>query len=198
MPFLITLLFCLVFPTRRPPHLRPSASLLVSMEKISQLALAAKTSEKRITWFMWSISHIHGKWVKTLLSWIATHCPYSQPQTSEQQPIDFASILQNSLFRTMSHKATCQNCKQYTTFATCRSLASQSLPPFLAVNASVYNESLSFWQDSRDQRFLQPQVYLHGQTRGIDDSQNVPYVVRVCHSSLVIYSGHEMISFRPW
>jgi PAB-dependent poly(A)-specific ribonuclease subunit 2 len=107
---------------------------------------------------------------------------YAQP-TNEQQPIDFAFILQNSLFRTITHKATCQNCKQYNTFTTCRSLSSRSLPPFLAVNASVYNEdSLSFWQDPRSQRFLQPQVHLHGQVRGIHDSQKIPYTIRVRHS----------------
>ena len=110
------------------------------------------------------------------------HYRYAQ-QTSEQQPIDFAFILQNSLFRTMTHKATCQSCKQYNTFTTCRSLSSRSLPPFLAVNASVYNEdSLSFWQDSRSQRFLQPRIHLHGQVRGIDDSQKIPYTIRVRHS----------------
>ena len=108
---------------------------------------------------------------------------YRYQQASEQQPIDFTFILQNSLFRTMIHKATCRNCKQYNTFTTCRSLSSQSLPPFLAVNASVYNEdSLSFWQDSRSQRFLQPQVHLHGQVRGIDDSRKITYTIRVRQS----------------
>jgi hypothetical protein len=113
------------------------------------------------------------------------HAYYRYQQISEQQPIDFAFVLQNSLFRTMTHKATCQSCKQYNTFTTCRSLSSRSFPPFLAVNASVYNEdSLSFWQDSRNQRFLQPQVHLHGQVRGIDDSQKIPYTIRVRHSFL--------------
>jgi Ubiquitin carboxyl-terminal hydrolase len=102
--------------------------------------------------------------------------------------MDLASILQNSLFRTMTHKATCQNCRQYNTFTTCRSLSSRSLPPFLAVNASVYNEDgLSFWQDSRSQRSLPPQVHLHGQVRGIDDSEKIPYVICVCHSFLFPY-----------
>jgi hypothetical protein len=108
---------------------------------------------------------------------------YYRYQQASEQPVDFTVILQNSLFRTMTHKATCQNCKQYNTFTTCRSLSSRSLPPFLAVNASVYNEdSLSLWQDSRSQRFLQPQVHLHGQVRGIDDSQKITYTIRVRHS----------------
>src|SRR5271168_2939801 len=112
-----------------------------------------------------------------------TYCQYAQQPIGEQQVIDFTSILQSSLFRTMTHKATCQICKHYNTFTTCRSLSSRSLPPFLAVNASVYNEeSLSFWQDPRSQLFLQPRVYLHGQTKAIDDSEKVPYVVRVRHS----------------
>lgn len=128
-----------------------------------------------------------------------TYYRYSQP-TSEQQPIDFTFILQNSLFRTMTHKATCQNCKQYNTFTTCRSLPSRSLPPFLAVNASVYNEdSLSFWQDSRSQRFLQPQVHLHGQVRGIDDSQKIPYTVRVrLHSVYHTWSSTQQNSRLWW
>jgi len=121
-----------------------------------------------------------------------TYHRYAQSPTSEQQPIDFASTLQNSLFRTMAHKATCQNCKQHTTFTTCRSLSSLSLPPFLAVNASVYNEeSLGFWQDSRSQRFLQPQVYLHGQARGIDDSEKIPYVIRVRHLFLLSFIPYK-------
>lgn len=123
---------------------------------------------------------------------------YRYQQASEQQPIDFAFILQNSLFRTMTHKATCQNCKQYSTFTTCRSLSSRSLPPFLAVNASVYNEdSLSFWQDSRSQRFLQPQVHLHGQVKGIDDSEKNLYSIRVRYSFYYTWSTSQQ-DFRLW
>ena len=65
-------------------------------------------------------------------------------------------------------------------------MSSRFLPPFLAVNASVYNEdNLSLWQDSRSQRFLLPQVHLHGQVRGINDSEKIPYAIRVCHSFLL-------------
>ena len=117
-----------------------------------------------------------------------------QQPISEQQPTDFASILQDSLFRTIAHKATCQNCKQYSTFTICRSLSSRSLPPFLAVNASVYDEdNLSLWRDSRNQRFFQPQVHLHGQVRGINDSEKVSYIVRVCHSFLLSLVLHDRL-----
>ncbi|KAF8797918.1 hypothetical protein BYT27DRAFT_7246743 [Phlegmacium glaucopus] len=117
---------------------------------------------------------------------------YSRKPPTSEQPIDFASILQTSLFRTMAHKATCQNCRQYTTFTTCRSLSSVSLPPFLAVNASVYNEeSLNFWQDSRSQKFLQPRVYLHGQARGIDDSDRIAYAVRAMVVQVTMKQGES-------
>ena len=79
------------------------------------------------------------------------------------------------------HKATCQTCRQYTTFTSTRSFASRQLPPYLAVNASVYNdESFSYWQDSRGPPFLPPQVSLAGQTGGVDDAEEVLYEVRVC------------------
>ena len=140
--------------------------------------------------------------MKTLYSWMPTYYRYAQQLVGEQQSIDFASVLQSSLFRTMIHKAACQHCKQYNTFTTCRSLSSRSLPPFLAVNASVYSEeSLGFWQDSRSQLFLQPRVYLHGQTKGIDDSEKVPYVIRVRHSFLLSFIPCVVIfttNFRPW
>ncbi|KAF8163190.1 ubiquitin carboxyl-terminal hydrolase-domain-containing protein [Crassisporium funariophilum] len=103
-----------------------------------------------------------------------------KPAASEQQPsIDFSTILQSSLFHKLTHKAICQNCKQFCTFTTCRSASSQNMPAFLAVNASVYDdEDFSFWQDARGQTFLQAQMYLHGQNKGIYDTEDTLYEIR--------------------
>lgn len=93
---------------------------------------------------------------------------------------DFASILRNSLLRNMTHKATCQTCKQFSNFTSRRSIPSKDLPPVLALNASVYNEeSLNTWQDTRNETFLQPQISLHGQIEGVDDPEVVIYEIRV-------------------
>lgn len=91
----------------------------------------------------------------------------------------FTAILQQSLLRNMTHKATCQKCKQFSTFSTRRLIPSAELPPFLAVNASVYNdENLEFWLDSRNKTFLRPKVQLHGQTEGDTDPAGVWYELK--------------------
>ncbi|KAH9484202.1 PAN2-PAN3 deadenylation complex catalytic subunit PAN2 [Psilocybe cubensis] len=91
----------------------------------------------------------------------------------------FTSILRSSLFRQITHKATCQLCKQFSSFVSRRSISSRQLPPILAINASVYNDdSLGFWQDYRNSTFLQPQISLRGQIGGIDDAEEAIYTLR--------------------
>jgi hypothetical protein len=93
---------------------------------------------------------------------------------------DFTNILRNSLLRQMTHKATCQTCKQFATFSSRRSIATSDLPLVLAVNASAYNdENLSFWLDNRSQTFLMPQVEIQGQVEGSDDPDIAIYKLRV-------------------
>lgn len=80
----------------------------------------------------------------------------------------------------MTHKATCQTCKQFSNFTSRRSIPSKDLPPVLAVNASVYNEeSFNTWKDTRNETFLQARISLHGQVEGIDDPEVVIYEIRV-------------------
>lgn len=97
----------------------------------------------------------------------------------------FTNILRKSIFRQITHKATCQTCKQFSTFVSQRSASSGQLPPILAVNASVYDEeSLSFWQDYRGSTFLQPKISLRGQVAGVDDTAEVVFSIRVWSSLL--------------
>jgi hypothetical protein len=79
----------------------------------------------------------------------------------------------------MTHKATCQTCKTFATFSSRRVIASEDLPPFLALNASVYSdENLELWLDSRNQRFLPPKVEIRGQTGEDFDAMSATYEVR--------------------
>ncbi|KAG6379196.1 ubiquitin carboxyl-terminal hydrolase-domain-containing protein [Boletus reticuloceps] len=92
----------------------------------------------------------------------------------------FADILRASLIRQMTHKATCQTCKQFSTFSSRRSIPSADLPPILAVNASVYNDdNLKYWMDTRTGRFLSPTVEVRGEVEGVDDAESVTYELRV-------------------
>ena len=70
-----------------------------------------------------------------------------QPLPNELPPqATFPDILRPSLTRQMTRKATCQTCKQFSTFSSCRSISSADLPPILAVNTEVYNEeNLRYW-----------------------------------------------------
>ena len=80
----------------------------------------------------------------------------------------------------MTHKATCQTCKQFSTFSSRRSIPSADLPPILAVNASVYNDdNLKYWMDMRTGRFLTPTVEVRGEVEGVDDAESVTYELRV-------------------
>ena len=81
----------------------------------------------------------------------------------------------------MTHKATCQTCKQFATFSSRRSIPTRDLPPILAINASVHNdESLKFWLDTRNQTFLSPDIQIQGQIEGVDDPETAAYELRVC------------------
>jgi PAB-dependent poly(A)-specific ribonuclease subunit 2 len=98
--------------------------------------------------------------------------------------VDFASVLQASVFRQMSHKASCPSCKQVRTFDSNRFVEISDLPPILAVNANVSkDESLEYWLDSRKQRFLTSSVELHVQP--FDENEelsSVTYNLRVSAS----------------
>ena len=99
--------------------------------------------------------------------------------------MDFGNILRYSLLRQMTHKATCQSCRQFTSFSTKRSIPSRDLPPILAVNACVYNEeNLAVWLDPRN-AFLQPRIQLRGQVEGMDDPVAAEYDIRVCSTSRI-------------
>ncbi|KAH9923912.1 ubiquitin carboxyl-terminal hydrolase-domain-containing protein [Epithele typhae] len=77
-------------------------------------------------------------------------------------------------FASTTHKATCQTCKQFSTFETRRAIHSRDLPPILAVNAAAHGEEAhKFWRDSRRQTFLRPRVQIHGQIDGMDDPEAV-------------------------
>jgi hypothetical protein len=80
----------------------------------------------------------------------------------------------------MTHKATCQTCKQFSNFSSRRSIPTRDLPPLLAINARVYNEeNLGFWLDSRNQTFLKPKVHVQGLIEGTDDAETTVYEIRV-------------------
>ncbi|KAG1748914.1 PAB-dependent poly-A-specific ribonuclease subunit PAN2 [Suillus paluster] len=105
---------------------------------------------------------------------------------------DFASILRASLIRQMTHKATCQTCKQFATFSSRRSIPSSELPPVLAVNASVYNEeNLKLWLDSRQSRFLSPSVEVRGEVDGVDEVMGVVYALRAMVVQIMTKERHS-------
>jgi len=80
----------------------------------------------------------------------------------------------------MTHKATCQTCKQFAAFSSRRSISTSDLPLVLAINASAYtDENLDFWVGNRNKTFLTPQVEIHGQIEGNDDPDSAIYKLRV-------------------
>ncbi|KAN0075425.1 Ubiquitin carboxyl-terminal hydrolase domain containing protein [Tylopilus felleus] len=104
----------------------------------------------------------------------------------------FADILRASLIRQMTHKATCQTCKQFSTFSSRRSIPSADLPPILAVNASVYNDdNLKYWMDTRTGRFLSPTVEVRGEIEGIDDAESVTYELRAIVCQIMTKAKHS-------
>ena len=98
-----------------------------------------------------------------------------------ESPVDFNSIVQDSLLREVTYKATCPFCRRVAVFESRRSLATKDLPPVLAVNTSVFNqENIKFWLDAKKRRFLTPSLGLHGQIDGVDDPEAAVYELRVC------------------
>ncbi|KNZ74766.1 PAB-dependent poly(A)-specific ribonuclease subunit PAN2 [Termitomyces sp. J132] len=105
--------------------------------------------------------------------------PRKGPSNEPHPVLDFVSILRHSLFRQITHKATCQQCSSPTFFISRRSIPSQDLPPILAINACIHNEeNLNLWLDVRGQTFLQTRLQLHGQVGGVDDPVGVEYTIR--------------------
>jgi len=97
-----------------------------------------------------------------------------------EPPADFNSILQDSLLREVTYKATCPFCKRVAVFESRRSFTTKDLPPVLAVNTSVFNqENIKFWFDVKKRRFLTPSVSLHGRVDGVDDPAAAIYELRV-------------------
>ncbi|KAK0185791.1 ubiquitin carboxyl-terminal hydrolase-domain-containing protein [Armillaria mellea] len=113
--------------------------------------------------------------------------------SNEVQPAnDFTNILRDSLLRQMTHKATCQTCKQFSTFSSRRSIASADLPAILAVNACVNSEdNLKIWMDRRNQTFLQSHVELQGQVEGVDDPEKIVYELRAIIVQVVTEDEHS-------
>ncbi|KAH0830330.1 ubiquitin carboxyl-terminal hydrolase-domain-containing protein [Lanmaoa asiatica] len=104
----------------------------------------------------------------------------------------FADILRASLIRQMTHKATCQTCKQFSAFSSRRSIPSADLPPILAVNASVYNDdNLRYWMDTRSGRFLTPTVEVRGEVEGLDDTESVTYELRAIVCQIMTKAKHS-------
>src|ERR1700722_17017973 len=130
------------------------------------------------------------------------HIQYVLPSDSPQSafneiisPTDFVGILRNSLLRQMTHKATCQTCKQFSMFSSRRSIPTRDLPPLLAINACVYSdEHFKFWHDTRDQTFLKAQVEIQGQVDGVDDPETILYDLRVSAPSA---SQSLLLKARP-
>ncbi|TFK29824.1 hypothetical protein FA15DRAFT_690571 [Coprinopsis marcescibilis] len=92
---------------------------------------------------------------------------------------DFGTVLQSSILRSMTHKATCQTCKQFATFTSQRSIPSEELPPILALNTAIYNEeNMDFWLDSKNQTFLKPRVQVFGRQGATDDPIGIWYEIR--------------------
>ena len=105
----------------------------------------------------------------------------ARQKTGTAEPsADFNSIIQDSLLREVTYKATCLFCRRVAVFESRRSLATKDLPPVLAVNTSVFNqENIKFWLDVKKRRFLTPSISLHGQIDGTDDPETAVYELRV-------------------
>ncbi|KAI6151085.1 ubiquitin carboxyl-terminal hydrolase-domain-containing protein [Pisolithus tinctorius] len=120
---------------------------------------------------------------------------YPRPMSPNEPQIltDFANIIRSSIIREMSHKATCQTCKQFATFISRRSISTADLPPILAINTSIYNEeSMKFWFDTRHGSFLQSQIELQGEIDGVEDPEIATYELRaiVCQITTKTKQSH--------
>ncbi|KAI4525371.1 hypothetical protein K525DRAFT_234573 [Schizophyllum commune Loenen D] len=104
---------------------------------------------------------------------------YPRRSPNDTSTLDFASLVRGALLRELTHKATCQSCKRFSTFTSQRTIHSRELPPLLAVNTAVHDEeTLRPWLDVRRQRFLTPQVELRGDINGVDDTETALYEIR--------------------
>uniref|UniRef100_D8PTC9 PAN2-PAN3 deadenylation complex catalytic subunit PAN2 n=1 Tax=Schizophyllum commune (strain H4-8 / FGSC 9210) TaxID=578458 RepID=D8PTC9_SCHCM len=104
---------------------------------------------------------------------------YPRRSPNDTSTPDFASLVRGALLRELTHKATCQSCKRFSTFTSRRTIPSRELPPLLAVNTAVHDEeTLRPWLDVRRQRFLTPQVELRGDINGVDDQETALYEIR--------------------
>jgi PAB-dependent poly(A)-specific ribonuclease subunit 2 len=103
--------------------------------------------------------------------------------------VDLNTIIQDSLLREVTYKATCASCRRVSTFESRRSLSTKDLPPVLAVNTAVFDqENIKFWLDAKKRRFLTQSVRLHGQIDGVDDPEVAVYELRVSVLSATVKS----------
>ncbi|TFL07786.1 ubiquitin carboxyl-terminal hydrolase-domain-containing protein [Pterulicium gracile] len=97
----------------------------------------------------------------------------------EKEGRDFESIVKSSLFKHITHKASCQGCRHTTNHVTHRTIASKNLPPVLALNASCHSEEhLKLWINTGKSRFLPAgNIQIRGNGVGADEAA-VEYRVR--------------------
>ncbi|KAF8894503.1 ubiquitin carboxyl-terminal hydrolase-domain-containing protein [Infundibulicybe gibba] len=108
-----------------------------------------------------------------------------------RSPVEFTNILRSSLLRHMTHKATCQTCKQFSSFSSRRLIPSRDLPPILAVNARADNEDLlAHWIDWRGRTFLKAKVELQGEIDCVDDPETAVYDLRAMVVQIVSKNKH--------
>lgn len=119
--------------------------------------------------------------------------------------MDLAQLLRNSLIRDTTYKATCQTCKQLTTFRSRRNVTCKELPPILSINASAYNEdNLKFWQDGKNHSFLKPKVTIElgGEIEASDldgrprPLESVTYEIRVSIAIVLCHGTHSQMACR--
>jgi len=117
---------------------------------------------------------------------------YPRSTGTSEPAVDFNSILQDSLLREVTYKATCAFCKRVSVFESRRSLSTQDLPPVLAINTSVFNqENIKFWLDTKKRKFLTPSVSLRGQIDGVDDTESAVYELRSIVVQVVTRHRHS-------
>ncbi|EED81049.1 predicted protein, partial [Postia placenta Mad-698-R] len=120
------------------------------------------------------------------------HCKAVREKENMTHVIDMTYPRKHSLLRPTTHKATCQTCKQFSTFESRRSIRSRDLPPILAINANAFNEEThKYWRDNRNQTFLKPTVEIHGQFEGMEDPEAVLYELRALVVQVVTKEQHS-------
>jgi hypothetical protein len=176
--------------THRPP--RPSTQLLGIDAKnvITCMSCKAVREKENMTHI---VEMVYTRQVGLLTHKLTIYSDHEQMVSNEgPSSVDFSTTLRNSLLRQMTHKATCQTCKQFSTFSSRRSIPTRDLPPILAINTSIYNQdNFQVWHDSRNQTFLKAQVEIHGQIEGMDDPETVLYDLRVLYCGIEPSPGHS-------